>query len=583
MLGSLSYIMCCAEWLTPAVSGRVVRARDWLFWFLVILGFAGGLLTVETRADPGDDNPALFHAGDIKESDRFISILSSNQADAVSQYLWGTFSTKDRKALLDGGKAAEEKLVEVLNNTIKGRSPICNDSHFVGVDFATETKKLIEYDPIGWDLVWLNRLVLRDAYAAIYVVEPISFQPFQPPSVWHVRTQRDLPVHPSYPYTAQRNDRIWVDAYGVDRWIDDLKNSKKLADKESPRTMVPYLNHIALLGVHPFEVFKYADVKDNVGLTSLGFCLTYNQQTKGAWMQLLNQPVFNRNVSVTLGFENGEEMDSYVVGDDSKDKESQFFLTVIPHRIALGATIIIAALFAFLWLARHTHIVRDTSAPGRPDGLKPYSLARAQMAFWFFLVIAAYFFIWIVTGDMDTLNSSVLGLIGISAGTALGSAFVDASKPVSAGAPGNVPIVDVTKPHLEVVEELSKLRQDTQKELETLQKARAQISANDKQLLDANERDQDTLRGRLLSYRWQTAYFAWPQWKGVMYDLLAENNLISFHRFQIFVWTLVLGLMFVVNVYSDLAMPQFSATLLGLMGISAGTFIGFKLPETKGA
>jgi hypothetical protein len=31
------------------------------------------------------------------------------------------------------------------------------------------------------------------------------------------------------------------------------------------------------------------------------------------------------------------------------------------------------------------------------------------------------------------------------------------------------------------------------------------------------------------------------------YDLLAENNLISFHRFQIFVWTLILGIMFVAN------------------------------------
>ena len=56
--------------------------------------------------------------------------------------------------------------------------------------------------------------------------------------------------------------------------------------------------------------------------------------------------------------------------------------------------------------------------------------------------------------------------------------------------------------------------------------------------------------------------FRLADWKGVMYDLLAENNLISFHRFQIFVWTLILGIMFVVNVYGELAMPEFSATLL---------------------
>ena len=203
------------------------------------------------------------------------------------------------------------------------------------------------------------------------------------------------------------------------------------------------------------------------------------------------------------------------------------------------------------------------------------------MAFWFFLVIASYFFLWIVTGDMNTLNSSVLALIGISAGTALGSAFVDAAKPVPAGSSGNQPIVDVTRPHLEVLADLNQLRASTQKELEALQKARASISPSNKHALDENERQQNEVRERLANYRWQSHYFAWPTWKGVMYDLLAENNLISFHRFQIFVWTLILGIMFVASVYNELAMPEFSATLLGLLGISAGTYVGFKLPETK--
>jgi len=43
----------------------------------------------------------------------------------------------------------------------------------------------------------------------------------------------------------------------------------------------------------------------------------------------------------------------------------------------------------------------------------------------------------------------------------------------------------------------------------------------------------------------------------------------------------VLGIMFVSSVYNNLTMPEFSATLLGLMGISSGTYIGFKFPEQK--
>jgi hypothetical protein len=387
---------------------------------------------------------------------------------------------------------------------------------------------------------------------------------------------------------AQRGDVIWVDIINFEDWVNHLE---KKPDKREWKDLILYLNHIPLLGVAPFYSHERPEpycrnTKDSIPctITTVGFSLVRNDTSKPGWSHLLNQPVFNRKVIVSVGFPSGEEIPSELKPDatGSKELDQEFYLTIIPpFRTAFGLIVILGALIAFLALARHTHIIRDAGAPRRPDGQRPYSLARGQMAFWFFLAIASYFFLWIVTGDMDTLNSSVLALIGISAGTALGSAFVDAAKPVPAGSSGNQPIVDVTRPHLEVLAELTQLRADTQKELEALQKARTLISPSDKHALDDNEQQQNEVRERLANYRWQSAYFAWPTWKGVMYDLLAENNLISFHRFQIFVWTLILGIMFVANVYNELAMPEFSATLLGLLGISAGTYVGFKLPETK--
>ena len=398
--------------------------------------------------------------------------------------------------------------------------------------------------------------------------------------VYNGKEQRDgvLETH------AQRGDKIWVDIANFKDWLKDKKS-----EKWNPNDLILYLNHVPLEGVHPFYWYDWTYQEWTGDVVSLeypvrtfGFSLDRNEKSKLGWSYLLNQPVFNRRVIVSAGFPGGEEIPSDLTLDKVTGKDQQFYLTVIPPvRSAFGLIVIVGALIAFVALARYTHIIRDAAAPRRPDGLRPYSLARGQMAFWFFLVITSYFFLWIVTGDMNTLNTSVLALIGISAGTALGSAFVDAGKPVSVGSPGNQPIVDVTRPHLEVLAELTQLRADTQKELETLQKARTLISPSDKQALDENEQQQNEVRERLANYRWQSAYFAWPTWKGVMYDLLAENNLISFHRFQIFVWTLILGIMFVANVYNELAMPEFSATLLGLLGISAGTYVGFKLPETK--
>jgi hypothetical protein len=62
-------------------------------------------------------------------------------------------------------------------------------------------------------------------------------------------------------------------------------------------------------------------------------------------------------------------------------------------------------------------------------------------------------------------------------------------------------------------------------------------------------------------------------------DILSDADGISLHRFQIVVWTLVLGGVFVVTVYQYLAMPEFDSSLLLLMGISAGAYLGFKIPE----
>src|SRR6185295_10068990 len=60
-------------------------------------------------------------------------------------------------------------------------------------------------------------------------------------------------------------------------------------------------------------------------------------------------------------------------------------------------------------------------------GKRPYSLSRFQMGFWFFLVIAGYVFAWVVTGELDTITDSILALIGIGAGTALGAAMIDSA------------------------------------------------------------------------------------------------------------------------------------------------------------
>lgn len=67
--------------------------------------------------------------------------------------------------------------------------------------------------------------------------------------------------------------------------------------------------------------------------------------------------------------------------------------------------------------------------------------------------------------------------------------------------------------------------------------------------------------------------------KGFLNDILSDGTGVSFHRFQIVVWTIVLGFIFSRRVLNHLAMPEFGTNLLTLMGISSGTYLGLKLPE----
>ena len=76
-----------------------------------------------------------------------------------------------------------------------------------------------------------------------------------------------------------------------------------------------------------------------------------------------------------------------------------------------------------------------------------------------------------------------------------------------------------------------------------------------------------------------------PVSKGFFEDVLTDDVGISFHRFQMFAWTIVLGIIFIASVYRQLAMPEFNETLLALLGISSGTYMGFMIaePRTAGA
>lgn len=313
-------------------------------------------------------------------------------------------------------------------------------------------------------------------------------------------------------------------------------------------------------------------LKFTIDRTSKG----YGTEGGDAWDRLLKTSHRTIRSTVTLGYNGTDGKPSRqipTVFDGTKNRKTGV-VTIELYQlraVVLSAVVVLAILVLLWWLAPKSEILRDVTQPLRPDGSYPWSLSRAQMAFWFMAVVAGFLFLWVVTGRLDTLNNSVLILIGIGSGTALGASLVtnyarnDASEERAALAmekygsrraiPWSVLKKEALQREAELIAALREFRTDPTVTL-------------------PSDNEQAEIR--------QEAQFFKKGWaREIFFDWLSEGKVVSFHRFQMFAWTLALGLVFVVEVIQNLELPEFDTTLLALTGISAGTYLGFKFPPAQ--
>jgi phage tail-like protein len=111
---------------------------------------------------------ALLRAWDLK-SLACLAAKLRNARDLLSKYLRGRFSS-DTQQLLDeydgsaaSAKALERALIDELNRQLQGGS-LYDEQRFAGVELTEETRKLIKKEPKDKALVYLNRLLLEEAY-----------------------------------------------------------------------------------------------------------------------------------------------------------------------------------------------------------------------------------------------------------------------------------------------------------------------------------------------------------------------------------------------------------------------------------
>jgi hypothetical protein len=305
------------------------------------------------------------------------------------------------------------------------------------------------------------------------------------------------------------------------------------------------------------------------------FRLLEDSKNIEAWNELRRTGLYQHDVNFTLITTLGDHSVALTTtiqrnldaGAQPPADADRVLLQIASPTLTVVAFAVFTLLFIILvTLSIRTDIVSDTSGALRADGIRPYSLARAQMAFWFLIIIWASLFLWIATGSWHILNDTCLWLIGIGSGTALGSAVIASTSksPTGSGYP-------LTRQRGTGFQAFKKeLQQEIEKArvappVETPQAAAERMARRDalmNQQKDLEEIPQFALR-RLFN------------------DWLTDGNTYNFHRYQMLAWTLVLGVFFIVRVTSQWDLPVFDATTLALLGIASGTYLGFKLQATQ--
>ncbi|MBL6446319.1 hypothetical protein JMN32_08365 [Fulvivirga sp. 29W222] len=102
-------------------------------------------------------------------------------------------------------------------------------------------------------------------------------------------------------------------------------------------------------------------------------------------------------------------------------------LTKFKDEFIISSIFSVILFIVLLVLCKKTSLIRDKST--QPLKTRTYSLSRSQLAWWTFIILTSYLFIYLVTGETDLLNLTAVTLLGISAATAAVGTTIDSSEP----------------------------------------------------------------------------------------------------------------------------------------------------------
>ncbi len=239
----------------------------------------------------------------------------------------------------------------------------------------------------------------------------------------------------------------------------------------------------------------------------------------------------------------------------------------------------LAALGVVVWIAdRRYPILRDIPVDSTLSSVRrPFSLGRVQMAVWTTIIIGTIAFVYAVhsgdSGSLPVIDPKLIGLLGGSGLTTVLAGAVDVNKDkavetASASFRGTAVAVRALNAQIQsalTLRDAAGMRIPNVNAVTKLFADRADQLGNMSQYVKTGQRSQrDDVKS------------------GFLADLLTDQNGNSLHRLQLVLFTGLYAVFFVVHgltvgVEEALKAPM-SDQILGLMGVTGGVYVGFKVP-----
>jgi hypothetical protein len=310
----------------------------------------------------------------------------------------------------------------------------------------------------------------------------------------------------------------------------DQDSQTKILNPFNYQNLVLQLNGYSLNSIHGSYI-----APDQLEFELSGF-----NESKDAWRKVFGNALnATRNVTVSVGCSDGQSIPL-----DRAD--SKIELTILLWQSLRGFIILIPiiVLVASFLIGFKSTLLRGIGVTSN----RAYSLGRTQLAWWSYLIFFSFLGLFAITGSYtDIVSSQSMVLLGLGAATTLGSSVIDSEKKLTLEQEAKLIVLDQERKDIEKRISSAKTRQERNQQAINLQKK-------------IEEMDQYELQS-----------------KGFIRDLITgSKGEINLHRYQIFIWTIVLGLIFIYEVLISFKMPEFDTTLLALQGISAGTFLTLK-------